>query len=72
MNIAQRIAKRTSPFYSVEFFPPKEAAQQESFFAEVAKIQAINPLFASVTYGAGGSRQDATLDIVARLKRDMG
>ncbi|MBO4312037.1 MAG: methylenetetrahydrofolate reductase [Desulfovibrionaceae bacterium] len=72
MNIAQRIAKRTSPFYSVEFFPPKEAAQQDSFFAEVAKIQAINPLFASVTYGAGGSRQDATLDIVARLKRDMG
>lgn len=72
MNIAQRIAERTSPFYSVEFFPPKEAAQQESFFAEVAKIQAINPLFASVTYGAGGGRQDATLGIVARLKRDMG
>ncbi len=72
MNIAQRIAERTSPFYSVEFFPPKEVGRQESFWAEVVKIQALNPLFASVTYGAGGGRQDATLGIVARLKRDMG
>ncbi len=71
MNIAKLIANRTAPFYSVEFFPPKDPALHEGFFAEAERIKAIDPLFASVTYGAGGSRQDATLGIVTRLKKDL-
>lgn len=68
MNIAQLIEQADGPFFSLEFFPPKEVAQQEAFYEVVDKLSAIKPLFASVTYGAGGSSQDATLDIVTRIK----
>lgn len=69
MNIAECIAASEEPFFSLEFFPPKDPAQHEAFFEVVDKLSAIKPLFASVTYGAGGSSQDATLDIVSRIKQ---
>lgn len=71
MNIGQLIEQADGPFFSLEFFPPKEVEQHEAFYEVVDKLSAINPLFASVTYGAGGSSQDATLDIVTRIKRDF-
>lgn len=70
MNIGQMIAEADGPFISLEFFPPKDIAQHEAFFQVVDKLSAIKPLFASVTYGAGGSSQDATLDIVTRIKQE--
>lgn len=70
MKIADLIAQKNGPFYSLEFFPPREREQWDSFFHVVEQLKAVNPLFASVTYGAGGTTQDATLDIVSRIKRD--
>jgi len=61
-----------SPFLSLEFFPPKERDAWPGFFEVVQKLKALDPLFASVTYGAGGGTQDNTLEIATRLKRDYG
>lgn len=72
MNIRQCLEARPHPFYSLEFFPPKEPEQWPDFFEIVDRLQALNPLFASVTCGAGGSTQSYTLDIASRLKRDHG
>ena len=72
MKIRDRIAASTSPFYSLEFFPPKERENWPGFFATVERLKALNPLFASVTYGAGGSTQDNTLEITSHLKNVMG
>lgn len=69
MKISQRIAEKGRPFYSLEFFPPKESEQWPAFFATVERLLPLSPLFASVTYGAGGSSQNATLDIVTHLKK---
>ncbi len=69
MNIGQLIAERDKPFYSFEFFPPKDPVQWPEFFTMVEKLMPLNPLFTSVTYGAGGSSQDATLEIVSHLKK---
>ncbi|MEA5113605.1 MAG: methylenetetrahydrofolate reductase [NAD(P)H] [Geobacteraceae bacterium] len=63
--------ERDKPFISLEFFPPKEQNDWPGFFRCVEKLRSINPLFVSVTYGAGGSTQSHTLDIVTRLKRDL-
>jgi len=68
MKISERIARCTTPFYSLEFFPPREPEQVESFLEEARKLLSLSPLFASVTYGAGGGRQDSTLDVVIKLK----
>lgn len=70
MKIAEGIAARKKPFYSLEFYPPKEEAQRNDFFATAEKLTVLDPLFVSVTYGAGGSSQNATLDITAQLKRE--
>lgn len=72
MNIRDRIAASTRPFYSLEFFPPKERENWPGFFATVERLKALDPLFASVTYGAGGSTQDNTLEITSHLKNVMG
>jgi methylenetetrahydrofolate reductase (NADPH) len=58
--------------FSVEFYPPKDAAGVERLFGEVQKLKQVNPAFCSVTYGAGGSTQDTTLEIVKRLRHDDG
>ena len=68
MNIARQIASLARPFYSLEFFPPKEEKDWPAFFATVEQLRAIRPLFASVTYGAGGSTQNATLALAEKLR----
>ena len=71
MKIINRINK-DKQFISLEFFPPKERSEWPAFFMAVDRLAQINPLFASVTYGAGGSTHGDTLEIVTRLKREHG
>ncbi len=71
MRICDMISK-TGKFISLEFFPPQDKTSWPAFFSTVEKLQAINPLFVSVTYGAGGSTQDSSLNIVSRLRKDFG
>ena len=71
MNIGQLIAERGKPFYSFEFFPPKDPDQWPDFFKMAERLAPLEPLFTSVTYGAGGSSQDATLEIVSHLKKEF-
>ena len=68
MKIIEKINASPQPFYSLEFFPPKDRTSWPTFFATVERLRAINPLFASVTYGAGGGTQDNTLEITAAIK----
>jgi len=59
-------------FISLEFFPPKEKDAWPAFFYEAGKLSILDPLFVSVTYGAGGSTQANTLELVSRFSRDLG
>ncbi len=58
--------------FSIEFFPPKTDDGVEKLFTAVEELKALAPDFCSVTYGAGGSTQDASLGIVKRIKREFG
>lgn len=71
MRIAD-LLRRQEPFLSLEFFPPKDRAQWPGFFDVVRQLKALDPLFCSVTYGAGGSTQHNTLEIVTRMKQEYG
>ncbi len=71
MRISELMRKRR-PFVSLEFFPPKDKGAWPQFFAVAERLKAANPLYASVTYGAGGSTQANTLEIAKRLKNDIG
>lgn len=71
MKISQRMVS-DRPFLSVEYFPPKERQDWPAFFQVVDRLNQLKPLFASVTYGAGGSTQEATLEIVSRMQQEHG
>jgi methylenetetrahydrofolate reductase (NADPH) len=59
-------------FISLEYFPPKGHGEWPAFFQTVERLRHLNPLFASVTYGAGGSTHRDTLEIVTRLQKEHG
>lgn len=52
---------------SFEFFPPKTAEGIEKLRATRARLAALKPKFVSVTFGAGGSTQQGTLDAVLEM-----
>jgi methylenetetrahydrofolate reductase (NADPH) len=58
--------------FSVEFFPPKTDKGDEALFKEIAALKSLNPAFCSVTYGAGGSTRNKTVDLVDRIHRECG
>ena len=53
--------------FSFEFFPPREAKAEQDLWQTIRKLEPVAPEFVSVTYGAGGSTQEATLSTVSRL-----
>lgn len=71
MRIADILAEGR-PTCSFEFFPPKSPAGVDALFATIADLRELAPSFVSVTYGAGGSTRDLTIDLVTRIKRETG
>jgi methylenetetrahydrofolate reductase (NADPH) len=60
------------PVFSFEFFPPKTDEGARALMATVADLQEVwKPDFVSVTYGAGGTTRDRTLDVVGSIQRDL-
>ena len=57
---------------SVEFFPPKTEKGEENLFSEIELIKRIKPAFCSVTYGAGGSTREKTVDMVDTIHSGCG
>ncbi|MGE9268835.1 MAG: methylenetetrahydrofolate reductase [NAD(P)H] [Verrucomicrobiales bacterium] len=60
------------PTLSFEFFPPKTEQAADELFKVVHELQALDPAFVSVTYGAGGSTRERTHHIVQRILRETG
>ncbi len=58
--------------FSFEFFPPKTDKGFGSLFRTVEELKRLNPDFVSVTWGAGGSSRGQTVEIVARIQRELG
>jgi methylenetetrahydrofolate reductase (NADPH) len=66
------ILRRGGPVFSFEFFPPKTEEGERNLYAALADLKPLDPAFVSVTYGAGGSTREKTLEIVKRLKDEWG
>ena len=71
MRIDQILAAG-GPVFSFEFFPPKTEAGEHNLYAALAELQMLEPSFVSVTYGAGGSSREKTIEIVKRIKDEWG
>ncbi|MFD8986106.1 methylenetetrahydrofolate reductase [NAD(P)H] [Streptomyces sp. NPDC059564] len=55
------------PSFSFEFFPPKSDAGSRVLWEAIRRIEALAPTFVSVTYGAGGSSRDRTVEVTKRI-----
>ncbi|SAK42161.1 5,10-methylenetetrahydrofolate reductase [Caballeronia arationis] len=55
---------------SFEFFPPKTQEGVDKLRASRAQLALLKPKFVSVTFGAGGSTQQGTLDTVLEMKQE--
>ena len=63
--------KMATQTFSFELFPPKTAEGMAKLQTAVDELAAVNPLYFSVTYGAGGSTRERTFEAV-RLLRGRG
>ena len=57
---------------SVEFFPPKDDAGEARLWEASSALETIAPDFISVTYGAGGSTRDRTIQITKEITKRTG
>jgi methylenetetrahydrofolate reductase (NADPH) len=64
----QDILQASPTTFSFEFFPPKTDKASEELFETIAQLQALQPSFVSVTYGAGGSTRERTHDLIVRIQ----
>src|SRR5947209_2958156 len=72
MRIDEIIAAKDEPVFSFEFFPPRTADGEQNLHRALGELRDLEPDFVSVTYGAGGTTREKTIDIVEHLKDQYG
>ncbi len=66
------LSEAREPLFSFEFFPPKTEEGEKNLLEAVSQLRELGPAFVSVTYGAGGSTREKTLEVVNTIRRDYG
>ncbi|KAI9158719.1 Methylenetetrahydrofolate reductase 1 [Paramyrothecium foliicola] len=60
-------------YFSLEFFPPKTAMGFSNLRVRLHRMeQALRPLFVNVTWGAGGSTSQKSLELAELCQRELG
>jgi methylenetetrahydrofolate reductase (NADH) len=71
-ELIEAAANGGEPCFSFEFFPPKTDEGVASLFESIEDLNRLEPSYVSVTYGAGGTTREGTVEITTRIKRDYG
>ncbi len=71
MRITEALATQR-PFFSFEFFPPKDDVGSRRLFETIAALQPLRPAFVSITYGAGGSTRARTVALAKEIQQQIG
>jgi len=56
--------------YSFEFFPAKTEKAEERLWESIRRLEPLHPTFVSVTYGAGGSSRERTVETTRRIAQE--
>jgi len=59
------------PTVSFEFFPPKNEQGFAQLYRTIGELHPLRPSYVSVTYGAGGSTREKTVDLVQRIQNEL-
>jgi methylenetetrahydrofolate reductase (NADPH) len=71
-DIPELLAAAKRPVFSFEFFLPKAPEDLDAFVAFVREIKGLSPDYLTLTYGAGGSARERTIETAGRLQRETG
>lgn len=71
MKIIESISAKR-PSLSFEFFPPRDEVGFWDLYKTILALKTLEPTYVSVTYGAGGTTQQKTVELVQRIKNDAG
>jgi methylenetetrahydrofolate reductase (NADPH) len=72
MRIDEFLDSADGPSFSFEFFPPKTEEGERNLRATLSDLRELEPNFVSVTYGAGGSTRERTVELTKWIKQDLG
>ncbi|KAF9265689.1 MTHFR-domain-containing protein [Marasmius fiardii PR-910] len=74
MKLIEAIERHSSshPFFSFEFFPPKTDQGFENLLPRIARLAQLKPLAISITWGAGGSTKERSLDLAGLTQKEYG
>ena len=64
------MSRHSERIFSFEFFPPQTPEGMEKLRAARGELAKLNPRFFSVTFGAGGSTRDRTLETVLEIQAE--
>jgi methylenetetrahydrofolate reductase (NADPH) len=59
-----------APVFSFEFFPPRTDEGERQLWQALRELESLQPSYVSITYGAGGSTRDRTVDITERISTE--
>jgi hypothetical protein len=58
-------------FFSFEYFPPKTEEGVKNLYERQLRMAALGPTFCDITWGAGGSTADLTLNIASSMQNKV-
>ena len=61
-----------NPVFSFEFFLPKTPEGMVRFKSTVRDLKRLSPSFVTLTYGAGGSARDRTIETAGMIQNELG
>lgn len=70
VKISEIISESKGPTFSIELWPPRSEASEIKLAKALPVFESLNPSFASVTFGAGGSTREKTYEMVVRLRNE--
>ena len=71
MSLVEAYRSRTTPSISLEFFPPKTKTGKANLLERIKRMNAMGPLFFTVTWGTNGSTAEKTLELVELIRQNF-
>jgi len=68
--LISELLKSGQKSFSFEFMPPKTEADEQQLWRAIRELEPLHPTFVSVTYGAGGSTRERTVNVTGRIARE--
>lgn len=72
IDIPELFAAAKRPIFSFEFFLPKAPDDLDAFVLSVKALKGLDPDFVTLTYGAGGTARERTIEAAGRIQKETG